>query len=203
MLFLVVLDYFTLMASSSRKTTNLLDDSETDYRFKRKTFEIKVNDIPEINKLILVLTTEKINDIINPFIKTLDGLNDSTVLQEKLDKISSECPPLKYNNLKYELYYNDKQLLKKYYFVFLSLLIKKHHASIRINSDLKNINILLLLRSIENNNMFVNFKLITHNEINYSSDFSSISTHLQGRSTVRPSSITKFQKPRGRNVFFV
>ena len=125
MLFLVVLDYFTLMASSSRKTTNLLDDSETDYRFKRKTFEIKVNDIPEINKLILVLTTEKINDIINPFIKTLDGLNDSTVLQEKLDKISSECPPLKYNNLKYELYYNDKQLLKKYYFVFFIIINQK------------------------------------------------------------------------------
>jgi hypothetical protein len=43
---------------------------------KKRKFETRINDIPEIDKIISILTADKINDIVRTFIKILNGTID-------------------------------------------------------------------------------------------------------------------------------
>lgn len=50
---------------------------------KKRKFETRINDIPEIDKIISILTADKINDIVRTFIKILNGTIDPWIIEEK------------------------------------------------------------------------------------------------------------------------
>ncbi|CAF3413550.1 unnamed protein product [Rotaria sp. Silwood1] len=149
------------MASSEEKNKFTVFDKDhiNQNRPKKKNIQIRLNDINDIDKYVSNLTSEKINDIIKTFVQV-------------------DCPPLRYKHLIYELYYNDENLLKKYFFMFLSILINKHYNFIEANSDLNNINLCHLLRLIEKKNIFGKFELINDDHLDLSFFFALIGTFL-------------------------
>ncbi|CAF3301441.1 unnamed protein product [Rotaria sp. Silwood2] len=109
------------MASSEKKNKSTLfdDDDDLDRNSTKKKLErIRVNDIPDIDKYVLNLTSEKIYDFIKTFIKVMNGVENVLNMEEKFNVISMDCSPLMYKHIIYELYYNYNNLLKKYFFVF-------------------------------------------------------------------------------------
>ncbi|CAF0886224.1 unnamed protein product [Rotaria sp. Silwood1] len=168
------------MASSEEKNKLTVFDKDhiNQNRSKKKNIQIRLNDINDIDKYVSNLTSEKINDIIKTFVQVVYGVLNVKNIETKLTAISKDCPPLRYKHLIYELYYNDENLLKKYFFMFLSILINKHYNFIEANSDLNNINLCHLLRLIEKKNIFGKFELINDDHLDLSFFFALIGTFL-------------------------
>ena len=143
-----------------------------------KSIGIRVNDIRAIDRHILNLTSEKVNDIIQSFLQVMDGVVDQSNMCEKLKVIYDDCSPLIDPNVIYELYYNDSNLLKKYFFVFLSTFINRHYCFIKRNTILGNINMLKFFRLIHKNDILGKFELINHDHLHLSPYFSVIGTVL-------------------------
>ncbi|CAF4472046.1 unnamed protein product [Rotaria sp. Silwood2] len=169
------------MASSEKKNKSTLFDDDVDVdrnSTKKKLVQIRVNDIPDIDKYVLNLTSEKIYDFIKTFIRAMNGVENVFNIEEKLKVISMDCPPLTNKYIIYELYYNDNNLLKKYFFVFLSILINEHYPKVKKNTELDNINLYHLLRLTKKKNIFGKFELINDDHLHLSSYFSLIGTFL-------------------------
>lgn len=167
------------MASSDKKDkSTIFHNYDIDQELTMKSIEIRVNDIRDIDRYISNLTSEKINDIIQSFLQVMDGVVDQSNMCEKLKVIYDDCSPLIDPNVIYELYYNDSNVLKKYFFIFLSILINDHYAFFHQNTILDNINLRILLRLIHKNDILGKFELINHDHLHLSPYFSLIGTVL-------------------------
>ncbi|CAF3533204.1 unnamed protein product [Rotaria sp. Silwood2] len=105
------------MASSEKKNKSTLfdDDDDLDRNSTKKKLErIRVNDIPDIDKYVLNLTSEKIYDFIKTFIKVMNGVENVLNMEEKFNK-----------NIfgKFELINNDHLHLSSYFSLIGTFLI--------------------------------------------------------------------------------
>ncbi|CAF3450278.1 unnamed protein product [Rotaria sp. Silwood2] len=141
-----------MTSSEKRNKSTLFDEDDVDRDRTKKAVQIRVNDIPDIDKYVLNLTWEKLHDIIKLFLQVADGIVNVSNIEEKLKVISNDCPPLMYKHVIYDLYYDDNNLLKKYFFIFLSIFVNKHYHFIEENTKLDNINLCIFLRLIDKYN---------------------------------------------------
>ncbi|CAF3211024.1 unnamed protein product [Rotaria sp. Silwood2] len=165
--------------TSEKKRSTLLDENGVDSSHSTKNPKRqRLNDIPDIEKDVLNLTSEKAYYIIRSFILFTDGIITTLAFDDKLKSIFDDCPSLNYKHIVYELYYDEEILLKKYYFVVLSLIINQHYSSYFEQNELHRINLLNFLCLIEEENILRNFEKIDNNQLNFSSYFSLIGTFL-------------------------
>ncbi len=75
----------------------------------------------------------------------------------------NDCPSLLYRHIIYELYYDQKLLLKQYYFFVLSLIINQHCPLYLERNELNKIYLLKFLCLIEEENILHNFEKIEKN----------------------------------------
>lgn len=161
-----------MASSGKRNLPSLFDEDPT------KNVKKRINDIPDIDKYVLNLTSGKVNGIINSIIKYMDGIITLFDVEKNIMPIGIECPPLHFKSIQYEIYYDDENLLKKYYFVLLSLIMNQHLNPVERTNELDNINIRLFLGLIINNNILVKFEEIGNDKLNSSSYFSLVGTYL-------------------------
>ncbi len=157
----------------------LLDENNgDDYPNAKKPKPQYLSDIPDIDKDVFNLTSDKVYHIIKSFIQFMDGVITTNNFNDKLRSIWHDCPSLIHKRIIYELYYDEKLLLKKYYFVVLSLLINQHYYSYFEQNQLDKINLSKFLYLIEEDNVLYNFEKIDNDQLNFSSYFSLIGTFL-------------------------
>jgi hypothetical protein len=167
------------MSSDKRNVSALMDKGDSNCNPGAKKVLVKyINDIPDIDELVLTLTSKKINDFIQLIIKCLDDDINTLEVGEKLRLVINDCRPLFHSNVEHELYYDEKCLLKKYFFVFLSFIIHDQYRYIYQNSEFDNINLRHFLYLIEKNNILGNFEIMDNDQLNSSSYFSLFGTFL-------------------------
>ncbi|CAF1371919.1 unnamed protein product, partial [Didymodactylos carnosus] len=161
--------------SKKRRVPNIALEKDSNIKNVKKS----VNEIRNIEQYVSNITATLANDIMVLLIDYFDGKIDIEVVEEKLKLLTIGCPSLMYRHIIYELYYDDKQLLKKFYFVLLSIIINKHYTRYSAsNSKLYNRNIRQLLKLFVENNILEKFEQNQTEDVNSSPEFSLISTFM-------------------------